>query len=110
MLSLSQLSPSRSGGGYGKIGLVQEPSSKSGDPLGLAVVTTYVKWSRGGYDRRCLAVVAVGFNRERALHTLRFVGGCGFVGAAALSGLDCCGFSGAVGRWFFGWWVAGCGL
>jgi hypothetical protein len=34
-----------------------------GDPLGLAVVTC------GGYDRRRLAVVEVGFDQERALHT-----------------------------------------
>jgi hypothetical protein len=54
--------------------------------------------SQGGYDRRRLVVVAVGFDRERALHTFRFVGGCGFVGAAALDGLGCCGFAGAVGR------------
>ncbi len=53
-----------------QIGLVQEPSSKSGDPLGLAVVMTYVKWSCGGYDWCLLAVVVVGFVWERALHTL----------------------------------------
>jgi hypothetical protein len=42
----------------------------------------------------------------------RWVGvdGYGFVGAVTLSGLDCCGFAGAVGHWFFGWWVAGCDL
>jgi hypothetical protein len=47
-----------------------EPLSKSGHPLGLAMVTNYVKWSHGGYDQRCLVVVAMGFIQERALHTL----------------------------------------
>ncbi len=32
-------------------------------------------WARGGYNRRRLAVVAVGSDRERALHALRLLHG-----------------------------------
>jgi hypothetical protein len=69
-----------------------------GDPLGLAVVTC------GGYDRRRLAVVAVGFNQERALHTLicwwLWICWCG---GSRWVGVDGCGL--LVWRLSVGWIV-----
>jgi|UniRef100_A0A2N9GDA0 hypothetical protein len=98
MLSLSQLSPSRFGGGYGILAWYRSRRANLETHLGsrwlrltssglevvtIGVVLRWWQWASIGsklciHSASSLLVVTIG---------VVFVGGCGFVGAAALDGL-----------------------